>query len=79
MTLHTVYALCARPPAALPTVSSCVHDLLGGVVEHRGIDSTDLDDATKLLQRLYALNILLLEGHNPDVALWTVSQPNCNA
>jgi hypothetical protein len=53
-------------------VSSCVHDLLGGVVVHRGTDAWDLADDTKLLQRLYALNVLRLEGHEPDVALWTV-------
>jgi hypothetical protein len=57
-------------PAAVSTV---VHDQLGGVVAHRGIDSTDLSDEVKLLQRLYALNILRLEGTAPDVALWTVS------
>jgi small ubiquitin-related modifier len=50
-----------------------VHALLGGVVEHRGIDHTDLPDDTKLLQRLYSLNVMRLEGHQPDVQLWTVS------
>jgi hypothetical protein len=58
-------------PAA---VSSCVHGLLGGVVEHRGTDAWDLADDSKLLQRLYALNILRLEGHDPDVELWMVRQ-----
>jgi hypothetical protein len=56
-------------PAA---VSSCVHALLGGVVDHRGTDAWDLADDTKLLQRLYALNVLRLEGHSPNVELWTV-------
>ena len=56
-------------PAA---VSSCVHALLGGVVDHRGTDAWDLADDTKLLQRLYALNVLRLEGHDPDAELWTV-------
>lgn len=64
------------PPAA---VSSCVHELLGGVVEHRGTDAQDLADDTKLLQRLYALNIMRLEGHTPDVALWTVRGAACQA
>jgi hypothetical protein len=49
-----------------------VHELLGGVVEHRSTDAHDLSDDTKLLQRLYALNILRLEGQEPDTALWTV-------
>jgi hypothetical protein len=59
----------STPPAA---VSSCVHALLGGVVDHRGTDAWDLADDTKLLQRLYALNVMRLEGHEPDVVLWTV-------
>ena len=53
-------------------VSSKVHELVGGVVEHRGVDETDLPDDTKLLQRLYSLNIMRLEGLEPDVNLWTV-------
>jgi hypothetical protein len=60
-------------PAVSCAVSTVVHDQLGGVVAHRGIDSTDLNDESKLLQRLYALNILRLEGTEPQVALWTVS------
>jgi hypothetical protein len=56
-------------PAA---VSSQVHALMGGVVEHRGTDAYDLSDDTKLLQRLYALNVVRLEGQEPDVTLWTV-------
>jgi hypothetical protein len=67
----------------LAAVSSCVHGLLGGVVDHRGTDAWDLADDTKLLQRLYALNVLRLEGHEPDVQLWTVrghnSTPSCTA
>lgn len=54
-------------------MSSQVYEQLGGVVEHRGSDAWELPDDTKLLQRLYALNILRLEGHQPDAALWTVS------
>jgi hypothetical protein len=54
-------------------VSRQVHELLGGVVEHRGTDAYDLSDDIKLLQRLYALNILRLEGQEPDTAFWTVS------
>jgi hypothetical protein len=61
--------LAAMFPAA---VSSCVHGLLGGVVDHRGTDAWDLADDTNLLQRLYALNVLRLEGHEPDAQLWTV-------
>ena len=63
-------------PPSLPSaaVSSCVHALLGGGVDHRGTDAWDLADDAKLLQRLYALNVLRLEGHDPDVALWTVRQ-----
>jgi len=53
-------------------VSSKVHELVGGVVEHRGADDQDLSDDTKLLQRLYGLNIMRLEGLEPDVQLWTV-------
>jgi hypothetical protein len=53
-------------------VSTAVHDQLGGVVEHRGIDSTDLPDESKLLQRLYSLNVMRLEGHEPDTEVWTV-------
>jgi len=41
-------------------------------VEHRGVDDTDLSDEQKLLQRLYGLNIMRLEGLDPDVNLWTV-------
>ena len=41
-------------------------------MEHRGVDETDLPDSTKLLQRLYSLNIMRLEGLEPDVNLWTV-------
>jgi hypothetical protein len=58
-------------------VSGQVHELLGGVVEHSGTDAHDLSDDTKLLQRLYALNILRLEGQEPDTALWTVRQHVC--
>lgn len=54
-------------------VSTAVHDMLGGVVEHRGTDSTDLPDESKLLQRLYALNVMRLEGQSPDVQLWRVN------
>jgi hypothetical protein len=54
-----------------------VHALLGGVVEHRGIDHTDLPDDTKLLQRLYSLNVMRLEGCEPDAALWMVSAAVC--
>jgi hypothetical protein len=53
-------------------VSTAVHDQLGGVVEHRGVDSTDLSDESKMLQRLYALTVMRLEGHEPDLELWTV-------
>ena len=53
-------------------MSSLVYEQLGGVVAHRGTDAWELADDTKLLQRLYALNILRLEGHQPDAALWTV-------
>jgi hypothetical protein len=56
-----------------------VHALLGGVVDHRGTDAWDLADDTKLLQRLYALNVLRLEGHEPDVQLWTVSRTGSTA
>ena len=45
---------------------------MGGVVEHRSTDAHDLSDGTKLLQRLYALNVLRLEGQEPDTTLWTV-------
>jgi hypothetical protein len=31
-----------------------------------GTDAWDLADDTKLLQRLYALNVLRLEGHSPN-------------
>jgi hypothetical protein len=54
-------------------VSSKVYDLLGGVVEHCGNDDIDLPDETKLLQRLSSLNVMRLEGAEPDVQLWTVS------
>jgi len=53
-------------------VSSKVHELVGGVVEHRGTDDQDLSDDTKLLQRLYGLNIMRLEGLELDVQLWMV-------
>jgi hypothetical protein len=61
-------ALCAAAAA----VCTQVHALLGGVVHHRGIDHTDLPDDTKLLQRLYSLNVMRLEGREPDVQLWMV-------
>lgn len=56
----------------MAAVSGQVHQLVGGVVEHRGIDDTDLSDEQKLLQRLYGLNIMRMEGLDPDVNLWTV-------
>lgn len=52
-----------------------VHELLGGVVEYCEDDESDTSPGDKLLQRLYALNIMLLEGLVPDVNLWTVSWP----
>lgn len=55
----------------LSAVSQQVHELLGGVVEHCQMVEPERD---KLLQRLYALNIMLLEGMVPDVNLWTVSE-----
>jgi hypothetical protein len=70
--MHDASCLLTRPSAAA-AVSSQVHALLGGVVEHRGIDHTDLPDDTKLLQRLYSLNVMRLEGLEPQLELWTVS------
>lgn len=64
-------ACCTSACAA--AVSSKVYDLLGGVVEHCGNDDIDLPDETKLLQRLSSLNVMRLEGAEPDVQLWTVS------
>lgn len=55
-----------------PAVSTAVHDTLGGVVEHRGTDATDLSEQAKLLQRLYALNVVQFEGHYPNLSLWKV-------
>lgn len=54
------------------TVSGLVHELVGGVVEHRSTDSTDLPADVQLLQCLYSINILRLEGLEPDINLWTV-------
>jgi len=74
--LHCSYHSTQHPPLLPPlpnAVSSKVHELVGGVVEHRGTDDQDLSDNTKLLQRLYGLNIMRLEGLEPDVQLWTVS------
>lgn len=55
----------------LPAVSQQVHELLGGVVEHCQMVEPERD---KLLQLVYALNIMLLEGMVPNVNLWTVSE-----
>lgn len=73
MLLHHKRSSHAPIPAA-PAVSTLVHAQLGGVVEHRGFDSTDLSDGQKLLQRLYALNIMKLEGRlrDTDLELWQV-------
>jgi hypothetical protein len=45
-------------------------------VEHRSTDEDDLSDSQKLLQRVYSMNILRLEGKEPDLQLWTVSPPS---
>lgn len=58
-----------------PAVSTQVHDLVGGVVEHLSTDEDDLSESQKLLQRVYSMSIMRLEGHEPDLELWTVSLP----
>lgn len=54
-------------------ISSEVYKLVGGIVRHAGTDQDDLDDNAKKMRRLYALNIVALEGFRPDVRLWAVS------
>lgn len=53
-------------------VSSLVHALVGGAVEHIASDEHDLDDVTKMRQRLHSMNFMAREGWEPDVDLWEV-------
>jgi len=55
-------------------VSRAVHQLIGGEVEHIGTDEEDLNDHDKMLNRLYALNLLEISGFAPIVTLWQVGR-----
>lgn len=60
-------------PSAGAAVANQVHELIGGPVEHCGNDDRDLHDDTKVLQRLYSMNVMRLHGLEPVVELWQVS------
>lgn len=68
--LHT--PTCCPTATAAAVVANKVYELIGGPVEHCGNDDRDLPDDIKLLQRLYSMNVMTLEGYEPDVTLWQV-------
>ena len=51
-----------------------MYKLIGGEVDHASSDEDDLSDAAKMLRRLYALNLMMLEGWQPDITLWQVRE-----
>lgn len=50
-------------------VSGQVHELVGCVVEHRGTDEDDMSGVDKVIQRLFSLIIMRMEGLEPDMEL----------
>ncbi len=52
-----------------------MHGLLGGEVEHDSTAEDNLDDYSKMMHRLAALNLMAAEGWAPNIAFWQVRRP----
>lgn len=59
-------------PCCVLQVSTAVHELVGGVVDHVPTEEQDLSETAVMLQKLYSMNLIAYEGSDPNMEFWEV-------